>query len=461
MSFSHFKNGIKDPVPVGIMNFNDLANYILANPNASTIDEIRRLRLQGNVLYRKIKEEQQNFTPHCMLKYRKLEGHFFERNFIDFSGYIFYDLDLGDRLDEVDSYIKYLISKYGYLASIICKSISGGGATIGFKIKNRIKIPQHFFSAISYITKNILDKEITYIDTSLYKIGQALYITSDPLAFVDFYNEIEVDLDTQNIIRKSINQYIMGYNNNYNIPIDTFLNLSLKQLLKHVKLETTIPVINRIVDLKRVEVAKIHYRKKKISDTKKHKAYTAIIHTLVYLNPDLHPAYIFAYLNYYNQMMSDPPMVYEKLESHFRFVFDSITNDKENDNYNYSNTKVKWVHTKKSSGISPEARNSIANKLNGKRRSNPSIEKIIESKKQLVVDGLKVTQKSVSERSGLSIATVKRYYKSIPVDLESYVEELNCYQESSQVNIPEPNNEYFIHPTCPGWVFRQDDNRIR
>ena len=94
MSFSHFKNGIKDPVPVGIMNFNDLANFILANPNASTIDEIRRLRLQGNVLYRKIKEEQQNFTPHCILKYRKLEGHFFERNFIDFSGYIFYDLDL-------------------------------------------------------------------------------------------------------------------------------------------------------------------------------------------------------------------------------------------------------------------------------------------------------------------------------------------------------------------------------
>ena len=460
MAFSYFKNGITDLIPSNIIDFDTIVDLILNNPEDSIINQIRRLRIEGNEIYKKIKQGQQYFTPHSVLRYRKLEGDFFNKNFIDFSGYIFYDLDLNNQLNEVDNYKNYIIKKYGSLASLICKSISGGGVTIGFKIKNKIESINQFNSAISFITTNILYKEIDYIDVSLYRVGQPLHITSDPMAFVDFNNEIEVDLVFPSIIEKSIKQYIMG-NYIYNIPIDTFLKLSLKQLLKHVKLATNISVSNRIVDLKRVEVAKIHYRKKKITDTYKHKAYTAIIHTLVYINPDIHPAYLFAYLYYYNQFMADPPMVYGKLESHFRFVYNSIIDDKENDNYNFSNIKVKWVHTNKFSGISPEVRNKIANKLNGKRRSNPSIEKIIEAKNQLILEGVKVTQNNVAERSGLSIATVKRYYKKIPIDLNEYVKELNTYQAISKVKKPLFEYEYFIHPECPIWVFRQDEARLR
>lgn len=463
MAFSYFKNGITDLIPSNILDFNTIVNMVLNNQDDIIINHIRRLRIEGKEEYKKIKQEQQYFTPHCILRYRKLDGNFFDKNFIDFSGYIFYDLDFKGQLNEVDNYKKYLIKKYGHIASLICKSISGGGVTIGFKIKNKIETLDQFYSAISFITSNILDKEIEYIDTSLYRVGQPLHITSDPMAFVDFNNEIEVDLMFPSIIEKSIKQYIMG---NYidNIPIDTFLKLSLKQILKHVKLETRVSVLNRIVDLKRVEVAKIHYRKKKILDTQKHKAYTAIIHTLVYINPDIHPAYLFAYLNYYNQFMADPPMVYGKLESHFRFVYNSIIDDKENDNYNFSNIKVKWVHTNKLSCVSPENRNIIANKLNGKRRSNPSIEKILETKKQLILDGVKITQKNIAEKSGISITTVKRHYKEEPIDLDEYVKELNSYTEECFIDINMKNEkieQFDIHPDCPSWVFRQDDFRLR
>ena len=94
------------------------------------------------MIYKKIKQGQKYFTPHSVLRYRKLDGDFFNKNFIDFSGYIFYDLDLNNQLNEVDNYKNYTIKKYGSLASLICKSISGGGVTIGFKIKNKIE----FFS---------------------------------------------------------------------------------------------------------------------------------------------------------------------------------------------------------------------------------------------------------------------------------------------------------------------------
>lgn len=461
MPFSYFKNGLTDLIPFKILDFDSFVDIILNNPNDTIINHLRKLRFKGDETYKIIKAKQQYITPHCTLKYREIKGDLFKKNFLDFSGYIFYDLDFKNHLDKVDDYKNYLINKYGNVSSIICKSISGGGVTICFKIQNKISTVNQFESAISFITTNILYQEIEYIDVSLYRVGQPLHITSDPTAFVDFNNEIEVDLEFPSIIEKSIKQCILS-SYPYKIPIDTFLHLSLKQLLTHVKLSTNIPVNNKIVDLKRVEVAKIHYRKKKIQDTKKHKAYTAIIHTLVYINPDLHPAYLFAYLYYYNQTMADPPMIYEKLESHFRFVFNSIIDDKENDMYNYSKLKVKWVHTNKFSGLNPVVRNNIANKLNGKRRSNPKIEIISETKKQLKLEGIKITQNIVAERSGISIATVKRYYKKTPVDLDEYVKELNSYSEEDLIEITNMKNSIQdnpIHPDCPNWVLRKDDYR--
>jgi quinolinate synthase len=79
----------------------------------------------------------------------------------------------------------------------------------------------------------------------------------------------------------------------------------------------------------------------------------------------------------------------------------------------------------------------------------------------LILEGVKVTQNNVAERSGLSIATVKRYYKKIPIDLNEYVKELNTYQAISKVKKYIVEYEYFIHPECPSWVFRQDETRLR
>jgi hypothetical protein len=464
MGFSYFKNGITDVLPCKILDFDSYADLILNNPDDSIISQIRKLRSEGNESYRKTKSQQHYITPHCILKYRKLEGIYFDKNFIDFSGYIFYDLDLDLKNSSysVDEYKLSLIEKYSDVASIIAKSISGGGITICFKIKNRIETIDQFNSALSFITTNILHEEINHIDENLYRVGQPLHITSDPDAFIDYNNDIEVNFYYPSIIEKSIKEYILGYNID-NIPIDTFLHLSLKELLKYVRLVTDVSVSNRIVDLKQVEVAKIHFRKKKIENTKKHKSYTAVIHALVYLNPDIHPAYLFAYLCYYNQVMADPPMVYEKIESLFRFVYNSIMDDKENDNYNYSKVKTKWVHTNKFSGIAPIIRNRIANDLNGKRRTNTSIKIIFETKKQLKLEGIKVTQNNVAARSGISIATVKRHYKKIPIDLDEYVKELNCYTSEDFIQMTKKTKEIkydLYHPECPIWAIKQEDLQL-
>jgi hypothetical protein len=161
--------------------------------------------------------------------------------------------------------------------------------------------------------------------------------------------------------------------------------------------------------------------------------------------------------------MADPPMVYEKIESLFRFVYNSIMDDKENDNYNYSKVKTKWVHTNKFSGIAPIIRNRIANDLNGKRRKNSSIKIIFETKKQLKLEGIKVTQNNVAARSGISIATVKRHYKKIPIDLDEYVKELNRYSDEDFIQITKKIKEIkheLYHPECPIWAIKQEDLQL-
>ena len=112
MAFSYFKNGITDLIPSNIIDFDTIVDLILNNQDDSIINQIRRLRIEGNEFYKKIKQGQQYFTPHSILRYRKLEGEFFDKNFIDFSGYIFYDLDLKNQLNEVDNYKNYIIKKY-------------------------------------------------------------------------------------------------------------------------------------------------------------------------------------------------------------------------------------------------------------------------------------------------------------------------------------------------------------
>ena len=80
MAFSYFKNGITDLIPSNIIDFDTIVDSILNNPDDCIINKIRRLRIEGNEIYKKLKQGQQYFTPHSVLRYRKLEGCFFDKS---------------------------------------------------------------------------------------------------------------------------------------------------------------------------------------------------------------------------------------------------------------------------------------------------------------------------------------------------------------------------------------------
>jgi hypothetical protein len=161
---------------------------------------------------------------------------------------------------------------------------------------------------------------------------------------------------------------------------------------------------------------------REIRDGLKHKIYTILIHKLVYLNPNLSASYLFSYLNFINNFYGKPPMDFKKLIDLFTFVYSSIKND---ENYEFKNKMYKYVHFNKNSKLCGDEKRNIASKLNGKRRCNTSIEKIDVAKEELSSQGIKITQKSLAEKTGLTISTIKRHFNSLATDMNKLIEEVN------------------------------------
>jgi hypothetical protein len=69
----------------------------------------------------------------------------------------------------------------------------------------------------------------------------------------------------------------------------------------------------------------------------------------------------------------------------------------------------------------------------------------------------------VAARSGISIATVKRHYKKMPIDLDEYVKELNSYTNEDFIQMTKKTKgikQDLYHPECPIWAIKQEDLQI-
>jgi len=287
-----------------------------------------------------------------------------------------------------------------------------------------------------------------------------MYLPYDTEPFVNYENEITVDIPLnkeKNTSKKQLNQSILNKKDN-NTLIEPLYNIDFEEFMDKIVTKTPVVVNNPIVELFASEKMDVTFPRE-IRDTKKHSIYTIIIHKLVFLNPKLPSSYLFSYLNFINNYFGKPPMEFKKLLDLFTFVYSSIKND---ENYEFKNKKYKYVHFNTNSKLTGGEKRNLASKINGKRRSNTSIEKIITAKEELKSQGLKITQKALAEKTGLSISTIKRHINSEPVDLEKLVIDVNeTYTSIDDIirgdDIFLPNGRYvltdnIIDSECPKWI---------
>lgn len=421
------------------------------------------MRKNNNQEYKQYKKKLINITPNCLVKYRSFKtDEDFNRNFICSSGYIYFDID---SINDVESYKLYFIEKYGDIVSMVSKSSSCGGLNVLIKISNQITSKDQFFQVWDKIRLTILKDE--KVDLICKDFGRSMFISFDPDVFVNYENEITVDVNlyndnNSNNIRlknkKSVKQPI-SYEGGINRLNYTFSDLpNYFQVISKIKIKTTINVINSIIDYNPIEYVDITFPNP-IKDGTKHSIYTVIIHKLIYLNPDIEIKYLFSYLNFINNHFASPPMEYRELNRLFNHVY-NITQIEE---YKFEYKRIKNFHFNPSIKMDKEIKKSIINDLNGKLKINCSIEKIQSARCQLELEGMKVTQKEVSKISGLSLRTVKTHYRKSPIDINELVDLYNNSVDVTGINKidfksgfsskyeTKPQEEY-IHPDCPQWV---------
>ena len=458
--FSYFKNGITDIIPLKVIDLPELVNIIKNNPDKDKIDKIRILKRSGDQEYKSLKNQLPNITPNCSVKKRALNGPLFGVNFIKGSGCIYLDID---NVPDINRFKLEFIKKYGHLVAMVCISAGGDGLTVLMKISNDINGKEQF----NYIREQILNTifKDEKIDPNSCGIGRSMFISSDPDVYFNDKNVIEIEqcnTDYNNGLNQSI-----SYSNEYIILNETFCPAPIGEVLHKIQFKTEVEVYNPVLELKPVDYSEVRFSKT-ILDGNKHRVYTGIIHSLAYLNPGVDPYYIFSFLHYINENYAFPPMQNEKLVRLFNFVYSSIVNDIE---YCYLNERTKYIHFNKMSGLSGKEKRIIANKVNGKRRRNITIEKIMAAKEVLVSLGVKVTQKKIAEISDLALSTVKRNWRRCAVDLDEIVESINSnddpfIKEEQQLILPQDPLSHWGY-TIPhrdlqqSEVFSQHLERIR
>ncbi len=104
--FSYFNGGIKDTECSKLLDLPELVRTIQSNPHADKIDRIRTLRKKGDDSYKSLKTGLPYITPNCMVRNRNLDKEHFNQNFISFSSYMYFDIDIPNA----EEYKQYFIN---------------------------------------------------------------------------------------------------------------------------------------------------------------------------------------------------------------------------------------------------------------------------------------------------------------------------------------------------------------
>jgi hypothetical protein len=414
--FSYFEKGINDTKCNKFVGLPELRKLISQNPNAEKISTIRNLRYNADENYKSLKSELPYITPNCLLRERNLKGANIENNFIQFSQYLYYDIDVNSNPYD---YKKYFVDRYHRQASLVCISSSGGGISVLFKVKNKLTF-NNFNEIWCRVKNSILSGET--VDHKCKEIGRAMFISYDPDVFCNIENEIEIEIEANSSSNDEKNEEkqskpCMDFNNNL---ISPFSIIPIDEVIKKISVHTMVPVLNPIVDLKPVEYVEF-YIPKVIKDGTKHNTYTSMIHTLVYLNPDIEREYIFSYLLYINNRFARPRM--EKRE--FIRVFNLIYNGIIKTGRTIVKKEVKYIHFNPQANLTKDEKIILSNLINGFKRKNESIKKIIDAKEELSQKNQQVTQKRIANISKLSPKTIRKYYNSRLYDMDEVVKMVN------------------------------------
>jgi transcriptional regulator with XRE-family HTH domain len=178
-----------------------------------------------------------------------------------------------------------------------------------------------------------------------------------------------------------------------------------------------------------------------IIDGTKHTLYTRIVNALYYINNNITKQQVLSYLFYVNNRAL-PAMDSKYLYNFISRLCDNIENTGEIK----IKPRIKRIHFNKESNLTKNQKQIMAAKINGTLRTNRTREIIQNSKYELGIRNMKITQKEVAQHTGLSIATVKRNWTSEKKEIKIDTPQIEN-DESKDIKLPEINENDFFKET--------------
>lgn len=455
--FSKFNINLERPIPDEEIDLEKLVLITISpsNDQKAKIEELRKLKIENEEEYRRQKIEMPHVTPACLVKRRKLsKKQDFKANFIAATGYIYFDID---NVENADLEKEKLIQTYGSLISFACKSLSNRGLSFIVKVTNPINSSQDYEDLWIFLSLNQF-KDLN-LDPKVKNISRAMMISYDPEPFVNYSNQITIHpKELDEFKKQNAPAGRKKEQANTNPGFAYFLIPPIYEPEQKLVIETPIQIEKPLVDVFGTEF--ISAKVFKIEDDFKHKIYTRLIHILIRLNPEIHPYYMFNYLDFLNREFADPPMIRRTLIRLFDYVYQSIKNDEE---YQFKKLGKKKIHFNQDFILTKTEKKKIIEQIKGLFRKNLTIARIIEAKQTLQSQGLKITQKAISEVSGIPLRTVKRYYRvDQPYEIEEFLNLKNSESFLKSLNAPvksrlrdwefPSNQQNEFHPNCPAYV---------
>jgi hypothetical protein len=337
----------------------------------------------------------------------------FKKNFVQSSGFIFFDIDNIGNLSSVENFKQEFIEKYGQLVSLVSKSVSGRGISILVRVSNNISTEEDYYFTYDYIKQTYFNS--FKLDDSVRRTGCAWFIPLDEDVYCNYSSVITIPITltekkvpNEVLIKQPqhIHQMVPAHNDN------KVRNYS--DLLEKYYLETRVEFEGQFL-IKPVSILSIRFPNK-IFDGKKHSVYRKVIHNFMEINPGVEYTAVLVLISHINDNFATPPMNYNHLKNLVKSQYDYIRNK---DGYiNTSKKSIRIVHYRDRGSIPFETRNHLSKKLNGFLQRSLTWKKIQYAKNYLLDEHDTFTYKEISSLIGMSESSVKRTIKIKKSELE-------------------------------------------
>lgn len=384
-----------------IISIEDLVSIIKHNKRESDIEKLWNLPHRSEE-YDKLKIKLPTVTPAGIF-----QGSRSQENIFQISGYMYFDIDLDDDTD-VNDYKEDLTSRFKDIICLCGRSVGGRGLFFYVKVKdvtkeNYIDVYEHLRTKvfcgldIDNNAKGINRAHIIPYDSSVYY--NTCISIDNPIKYTDTYSISRVN--NKNVERGTLDIK----KNNKEICITPSVSfIPIEEVLAKIKHETKVDVGDMLFKIEPVPFCKVYFPKEKIVDCKKHTTFRAYTQRLMYLNPGIDLLTIQSFINYVNRRCTTRPMITKEMMRTVEYEYNRIVQAGELS----INLKVKTLHFNKRACISREEKSRLSKVINGLLKRLNSVDKIEKAKSELQQSDIRVTNKSIAERSGLTTKTIIR-----------------------------------------------------